>query len=481
MLAASAIESLTRSLMLGTARQPLAIAAFDGAIASDDPKASLKALALLGQFQRFRRPVAQDLDAKPVISADQSRIIPEPVRPFLRALLTERASEGRQVVTLAVADLMARRKLELHPFDLPLLEQFVKTHGALLGGSALAWAERNGAQDNRQGNGNVLSGALDESNWTLAPPMQKAEFIAGLRACDPTRARQLIETVFAQERATDRLQLMNTLASNLSESDVPFLERAVADRAPSVREAAEALLVALPGTSHANKRLSDCVAYIKRGKSGLLRRRETLQIEFPATIQEQAQRIQWANDMFGRIPLDALTRTLGFSPEEAVAAADDDPALLRVLLNQATRAQRYDLVAPALQRTPELGLDAYAWLDGPGIRNAAAVEAWCSAAIHPDLWPEMPAGPALYAIYQKTRAPLPDVTARAVLGCRAWRDLLDRSHDSASEPVDKIVHTAVLIPLQLRNLLRGGLAPLPEYITGRPLAVLSLLDQLESA
>lgn len=476
MLAASAIESLTRSLMLGTTRQPLATTALDGAITAGDPKASLKALALLGQFQRFRRPVAQDLDAKPVISADQSRIIPEPVRPLLRALLTERAGEGRQVVTLAVADLMARRKLELHPFDLPLLEQFVKTHGALLGGSALAWAERNGTQDSET----ILSGALDESNWTLARPMQKAEFIAGLRARDPTRARQLIETAFAQERATDRLQLVSTLASNLSESDVPFLQLAAADRAPSVREAAEALLAALPGTPQSGKRLADCVACIKRGKSGVLRRRETLQIEFPATVQEESRRIQWANSMFGCIPLDALARALGLSPEKAVAAAADDPALLHVLLNQAARAQRYDLVASALQNAHELGRHAYAWMDGPDTRNAAAVEDWCSAVIHPDLWPEMPAGPTLYGIYQKTRAPLPDSVARAVLGCRAWRDFLNRSHGSASESIDKIVHTAVLIPSQLRNLLRRGLAPLPGYITERPLTVLSLLDQLES-
>ena len=52
-------EALLRSLMLGTARQPTpsAIAtALQGLADPGDPKVALKALALVGQRQKFRRP-----------------------------------------------------------------------------------------------------------------------------------------------------------------------------------------------------------------------------------------------------------------------------------------------------------------------------------------------------------------------------------------------------------------------------------------
>jgi hypothetical protein len=49
MLDAAAIETLTRSVMLGTARQAAPMQkTFGGLIETDDPKAALKALAVLG-------------------------------------------------------------------------------------------------------------------------------------------------------------------------------------------------------------------------------------------------------------------------------------------------------------------------------------------------------------------------------------------------------------------------------------------------
>ena len=57
MLDAASVETLTRSVMLGTARQSAPVQkAFGGLIEPDDPQAALKALALLGQHSRFRRP-----------------------------------------------------------------------------------------------------------------------------------------------------------------------------------------------------------------------------------------------------------------------------------------------------------------------------------------------------------------------------------------------------------------------------------------
>jgi len=57
MLDAGSVEGLTRSVMLGTARHPAPVQkVFGGLVEPNDPKAALKALALLGQHGRFRRP-----------------------------------------------------------------------------------------------------------------------------------------------------------------------------------------------------------------------------------------------------------------------------------------------------------------------------------------------------------------------------------------------------------------------------------------
>ena len=86
MLDAAAIETLTRSVMLGTGRQAAPVQkAFGGLIASDDPKAALKALALLGQHSRFRRPARAAPDSAEPLFPDERAIVPEAARPLLRS------------------------------------------------------------------------------------------------------------------------------------------------------------------------------------------------------------------------------------------------------------------------------------------------------------------------------------------------------------------------------------------------------------
>src|SRR5262245_32095170 len=89
MLDAVAVEVLTRSLMLGTARQALPMErVFGGTIAPDDPKATLKALALVGQHSRFRRSPPTAPAAAAPLFPDDRRIIAETARPLLISLLS---------------------------------------------------------------------------------------------------------------------------------------------------------------------------------------------------------------------------------------------------------------------------------------------------------------------------------------------------------------------------------------------------------
>src|SRR5262245_30254870 len=479
-LDAAAVETLTRRVMLGTGRQSAPVQkAFGELIAPDDPKAALKALALLGQHSRFRRPArAAPTSAEPLFP-DERSIVPEAARPLLLSLLSGKARDLMDAVPptgavpLAVADTMERRRLRLHPFDLPRLDDFVKAHADQLGASAVAWTQRHATTTTSVDTYSFVE-PIDETNWTHGRPSRRAAFIRNLRATDAVRARALVEGVFASEQAPVRLVLVKALAENLSPTDQPFLEGLAKDRAPTVREAAEGLLARLPGSPQAAKRLEECLSRIKRVSAGVLRRRTALQLDYPATVKEW-QLESGAISTLGTISLDNVANGLGLSIDEVAAATAYDQILSTVLAVQASHARRYDL----LTRLVREGL-VYAWVtmvqaDDLEIFDPAA---WSAAAIQPDLWREMPG--ALMRLYSKLRAPLPPSTAEQLLASKAWRDLLGSAEQNAPVPIFSST-IAVLIPPSLREALRRQLAPLPAEFNARALAAMTLLDIIEAA
>src|SRR5262249_15202563 len=148
----------------------------------NDPKAALKALALLGQHSRFRRPVCPPPSSVDPLFSDERAIVPEPARPLLRSLLSGQAGDLTGAVQNDDADAVERRRRRLHPFDLPRLEGFVKAHAGQLGASAVDWKQRHATATTPDSYSCVET--IDETNWTRGRPAQRAAFIPGLRATD---------------------------------------------------------------------------------------------------------------------------------------------------------------------------------------------------------------------------------------------------------------------------------------------------------
>jgi Family of unknown function (DUF5691) len=477
MLDAASVDVLTRSLMLGTARQAVPMErVLGGTIAPDDPKATLKALALVGQHSRFRRPAPVSVAAEPLF-ADSRTTVPETARPLLLSLFSGKSGTVDDVVALAVADAMTRNRFRLHPFDLPRLEEFVKAYGDQLGPSALAWAERHASKAGDDPQDYSFVDTVDDTNWLRAPPAQKAAFISKLRKTDPVRARELVEGIFRSEPAPVRVRLLQALGENLSLADAAFLETLAKDRAPSVRDAAEELLTRVPGSAQAAKRLQDCLGRVKMTKSGLLRRRDALRIEFPATAKDDSQRWYWAVNTFGPIALDAFADAFGLSVDDLVAAVADDKILTRVLAVQAARGRHYELLTRLVRDDPANWV-AITWADDPDVFDPPS--ALAEAAVQPDLWPELPDAVSLHPIYRKLRAPLPEATARRLLASKAWRNFLDHARALQPPPAaDTTATIAALTPRSLRAALRADLALLAPDLTARALGALSLLDHIE--
>lgn len=101
------------------------------------------------------------------------------------------------------------------------------------------------------------SGDLGGTGWTTQwPTMATAEAIAAFargRRTDPGVARALLEAEWDTVSAKVRGEAVRALRQELSVADEPVLERALDDRAKTVREAAAAVLGLLPESARAQR------------------------------------------------------------------------------------------------------------------------------------------------------------------------------------------------------------------------------------
>jgi Family of unknown function (DUF5691) len=472
------VEAFKRSFLLGTARNPAPMeGALRNVMSAKGPDSELMALALIGQRMRFRRHPLPPLSTTGLPADDPRTIVPEAARALMRRLVAADGGSANDVAALAVADAFSRRRLRPHPFDLPRLAAFVRTHAESLGAYVAAWVERNNESEKRPSN-YFDADAIDSSNWTSARPAERTRFIVDMRGREPDRARALVEASFANDPAPVRARLLDALARGLSPADVPFLESLAKDRAPSVRERAQRLLKFIPGTASAQARIGDLVARAKIGSAGLLRRRKALSLELPANLPAEAGR-RWAAEEYAGVGLDAMAAAFGMSVADMVAAASDDAPLLALFARQASLERRFDVLAAIVR---EHSSDA--WIDAiPDDGDAqglddSTIEQWCAAALAPALWPALPAPAHLDRLYVFLRRPLPLAQTSEVLASRAFAGIAAASSPPAATGPWSIALTA-LTPASLRSQLRRGFAPFTGDEISRALLLLDCLELLD--
>jgi hypothetical protein len=185
-----ALEQLTRSFLLGTARSPApAAAAVMRMTGSAGTSSELAALALLGQRLRFRKLGPAPAENEANLIADQRAIVPDTARALMRRLVGSAPTAAMDIASLALADTCQRRRLRPHPFDLPRLGFFVQRHRELLGATAVAWSVPRGEEPAGYFDDDT---AINENNWMQLHPKMRAAFISELRKREPVRARALV-------------------------------------------------------------------------------------------------------------------------------------------------------------------------------------------------------------------------------------------------------------------------------------------------
>lgn len=102
--------------------------------------------------------------------------------------------------------------------------------------------------------------------FRTATRADRLALLADLRATEPDFARTLVEDTWDDEQAATRAGLLDTFHIGLSERDEPLLERALDDRAASVRAAAAAMLDRLPGSARA-ARMAERATKLVKGRT----------------------------------------------------------------------------------------------------------------------------------------------------------------------------------------------------------------------
>ena len=455
------------SLLAGTSRHPLP----EGLMSPSNPNSdeALAMLTLTGQSLRFERPATPATFVIEPEIIDERKIIADHLRRTLIRLLT--AKNATDHPARALARTFDRLRLRPHPFDLPLIEAFVRSNAEKLGPTAMHWADRL-----KQETTQIYFDpeVLDQSNWAQATVSRRVAYLEHRRRDDPEAARALLEATWSKEDADARFRLLQTLQTGLSNSDQTFLSTMEKDRAPRVRALAARYLSRL-GAGGENPAVHACLERIKQGKSGLLRKRAALQLELPANVKDQAAS-RWVLETFSEVSSGELAGALHLTEEQLIESSEKDEPLLLALAIIATNEDRLDLLelvvahlSNAWEKLAESGLNTIVKMTEPERRR------WQEILVHP-YGKELPANYYLWDwLYRVSDAEVASSVMVLVLQTKLLTRVPERERGAA--PWLEVM--AAICPAEQRRELREQFAEFEQSQTVAPLALLDILDGME--
>jgi len=213
----------------------------------------------------------------------------------------------------------------------------------------------------------LLAPAADSADlWQTGERSQRAALLRDLRSHDPGRARELLQSSWADETPEDRAAFLSLLGQGLSMEDEPLLEAARDDKRKPVRSAALDLLTRLPESQYCRRMAEHATPLVHiEHKQGLLGRRKLLVRVNPPPEDLKLSREGIESRTHGKLgprawmlaqivaatPLDAWTRDAKSSPAEIIEAAGGGEWSAAVVLGwtmAAARQGRADWAAPLL-------------------------------------------------------------------------------------------------------------------------------------
>jgi len=198
----------------------------------------------------------------------------------------------------------------------------------------------------------VADGVLSddaETIWQEGTTGQRCEILRRLRSFDAAKARTWLEGVWKQEKAEARLELIKTLEVGLSSEDEAFLEKALDDRAASIKAVVPAMLAHIPASAFVQRMTSraDAILTNVEGK---------LKLKLPSAFDKTwlrdgivekpqsgvGERAWWMMQILGCIPPSHWEGQFGLAPAALIAMAEVDKFGASLIEAWSRAAQLFD-------------------------------------------------------------------------------------------------------------------------------------------
>lgn len=188
-----------------------------------------------------------------------------------------------------------------------------------------------------------------ETIWQEGTIRQRSEILRRLRAIDAAKALAWLEGVWKQEKAEARLELLKSLEVGLSGEDEPFLEKALDDRAASVKAIVPAMLARIPTSAFA-QRMSDRADAIITSVQGKLK------LKLPAAFDKAwlrdgivekpqsglGERAWWMIQIVASVPPTHWEAQFNMTPAALITMADADKFGNSIIEGWSLAAQLFD-------------------------------------------------------------------------------------------------------------------------------------------
>lgn len=292
--------------------------------------------------------------------------------PALAAIVADLCANRSKAILAEALARMDERGLRVPPQVLPALaelrEPTLLPTATNVSGERGRWLARHNPAWRWLVDG-VAPASLEERRrvWDEGTPEGRLSALRATRATEPNEARSWIESVWKAEKASLREEMVAALAMNLSVSDEPLLNQALADRATGVRAAAARLLARIetsPLAGRARNRADAILEYAAPGSGvfGALKSRlagrthGTLSVSPPSAFVREwsddgliekppagtGERAFWLRQILSLVPPTHWEQQLGATPESLVNAASKTEWAEPVLAGWTDAAVRFE-------------------------------------------------------------------------------------------------------------------------------------------
>lgn len=202
--------------------------------------------------------------------------------------------------------------------------------------------QRPGPPEQSTGTGNGTgSGTSDGTGAGTGPGDAGLEGLKQLRGTDPGAAVERLQAAWDGCSARERAAILATLEPGLHPRDEPLLEKALDDKAKTVRDVAAGLLDRLPGSARAGRMAARLQPLL--GVRGVVRKH--LEIEMPpepdgaarrdgipaAPGSGEPDRLRRLDTIIRGAPLAVWTTTAGRDPAGTLALLDGEPRVIEAI------------------------------------------------------------------------------------------------------------------------------------------------------